>query len=160
MGYDETLRDFRDLVHDPEKLLDQVRCVAIDHVNVDVKRPWESYNKAALLRGFKNLDQVLLILNQDGSGAGDEGEGEGNFEGREVDFLEPKVEPEGLLRIWYCFRQGFMMEEKVLEEVSRESGMVYTPFTLPTVRLRCKTPKRKGSEGVLGLQARLEGMWI
>jgi len=141
MGYDETLRDFRDLVDDPKRLLDEVRSVAIDHVNVDIKRPWESYNKAALVRGFKNLTKVIVVLNSESE------DGTNIFSvDKEVEFLEPKADPECLLRIWYCFRQSFMLEEKVLEDVCRESGSEYVPYVLPVVRIRSKALKAMPAE--------------
>ncbi|KAH7417829.1 hypothetical protein BKA64DRAFT_180272 [Cadophora sp. MPI-SDFR-AT-0126] len=148
MGYDETLREFRQLVHDPTCLLDQVRYVAIDHVNVDVKRPWESYNKAVFLRSFKHLDEIALILNADGTGAGDISDATPNehqqltgvqkaSQGKLI-FEELRIDPERLLKIWYYFRQSFMIEEHLLEDVCRDSGREYEAFELPTVRILAK----------------------
>jgi len=128
MGYDETLRDFRAFLKEDEKeTLDKVQSIAIDHVDVEVKRPWESYNKMALLRGFPNLKEVLLILR--------DGDGRSGLEG----FKEPKLNPEELLRMWVDFRQSFAMEEKVLEDVSRVLGEEYVKWSLPVVRIRSKT---------------------
>jgi len=135
MGYDETLRDFRDLVSDEKGLLDGVRSIAIDHVNIEVKRPWESYNKASLLRGFKNLDEVILVL-------GDT-EDRGRM-GEEIEFLDAKEDPERLLRIWYFFRQSFIIEEKVLEDVCKEMEREYEKYNLPIVRIREKVLKKFG----------------
>ncbi|KAK0124816.1 hypothetical protein ONS96_008697 [Cadophora gregata f. sp. sojae] len=147
MGYDETLRDFRQLVHDPSCLLNQVRYVAIDHVNVDVKRPWESYNKAVFLRSFKHLDEIALILNADGTGAGDisppllspsqttEIKKQSQVK---LIFEELRIDPERLLKIWYYFRQSFMIEERLLEDICRDSGREYQAFELPTVRILAK----------------------
>ncbi|KAH7309328.1 hypothetical protein BKA65DRAFT_559541 [Rhexocercosporidium sp. MPI-PUGE-AT-0058] len=145
MGYDETLRDFRQLVLDPSGLLDQVRCVAIDHVNIDVKRPWESYNKAVFIRSFKHLDEINLVLNADGSGAGDSSplladqttKASPPKEGK-VTFDEVRIDPERLLKIWYYFRQSFMTEERLLEDVCRDSGKEYEAFELPTVKILAK----------------------
>ncbi|KAL5325638.1 hypothetical protein ACEPPN_006766 [Leptodophora sp. 'Broadleaf-Isolate-01'] len=145
MGYDETIRDFRQLVLDPTGLLDQVRCVAIDHVNVDVKRPWESYNKAVFLRSFKHLDEINLILNADGTGAGDasslphDQSTESKRQKEEkVIFDELRIDPERLLKIWYYFRQSFMVEERLLEDVCRDLEREYEAFELPTVRILAK----------------------
>ncbi|EPE37066.1 hypothetical protein GLAREA_09229 [Glarea lozoyensis ATCC 20868] len=128
MGYDDTLRDFKRLVMDNEGVLDEVWKVAIEHVDLNVKRPWESYNKASLIRSFRKLEEVLLVL------LDDEGEHIGYDE--EVEFVTPKVHPEKLLRMWVDFRQAFVMEEKILEDVCTESGREYKLFTLPAVRLR------------------------
>jgi hypothetical protein len=128
MGYDDTLRDFTRLVVDNEGALNEVRKVAIEHVDLNVKRPWESYNKSSLIRSFRKLEEVFLVL------LDNEGEHIGYDE--EVEFLTPKVHPEKLLRMWVDFRQAFVMEEKILEDVCAESGREYKPFTLPAVRLR------------------------
>lgn len=146
MGYDETLRDFRQLIHDPSNLLSSLRYVAIDHVNVDVKRPWESYNKAVFLRSFKHLDEIALILNADGSGAGDSASLSSSEDLAEVKkcsrgkliFSELRIDPERLLKIWYYFRQSFMIEERLLEDVCRDLGREYEAFELPTVRILAK----------------------
>ncbi|KUJ16573.1 uncharacterized protein LY89DRAFT_544453, partial [Mollisia scopiformis] len=134
MGYDETLRDFRSIVSDPNQQLDQVRSIALDVVALEVKRPWEGYNKATLLRSFKNLQEVILVL---GSNASEEDNTE-TPQKQVIQFAEPKDDPERLLKIWYYFRQSFIAEEKILEEVCQASGKPYTPFSLPTVKIRSK----------------------
>lgn len=130
MGYDETLRDFKSFVCDPSHLLDQVRMIAIDHVDVEVKRPWESYNKASLIRGFKNLEQVVLVLCQK-----DRGMGAG---WKETLFVNPKETVEEVLKFWIDFRQTFLLEERRLEEICREVGRDYEKFSLPIVRVKDK----------------------
>lgn len=131
MGYDETLRDFKSLVLDPTHLLDQVRRIAIDHVDVEVKRPWESYNKVSLIRGFKNLDEVVLVLCQKGGG---------REEGwrKQTVFVDPSEGVEEVLRFWFDFRQTFLLEERRLEEVCIEVGREYERFSLPTIKIRDK----------------------
>lgn len=130
MGYDETLRDFSSLVVDREGLLNEVRRIAIDHVDIEVKRPWESYNKASLIRGFKKLEELVLVLSQKGAEAG-------NF-ASEVKFLEPRERIEDVLRFWVDFKQTFLLEEKGLEEICRELGRRYEKFVLPSVKIRDK----------------------
>ncbi|KAL2066067.1 hypothetical protein VTL71DRAFT_2138 [Oculimacula yallundae] len=157
MGYDETLRDFRQLVHDPTNLLDQLKSVAIDHINVDVKCPWESYNTAIFLRSFKHLDEIKLILNADGTGVGDlEYDRDSSHESNKVALHqniildELSIAPERLLTIWYYFRQSFMMEEQVLEDVCRDTDREYEPFELPTIRILAKVSgaQTKAAKGV------------
>jgi hypothetical protein len=133
MGYDDTLRDFRELVNDTDGsgLLDEVRSIAIDHVNVDVKRPWEGYNKASLLRSFRKLEEVFLVL-----GNGDGGRVMGHGKGGEMVFREPRGDPECSLRIWWEFKQAFVAEERLLEEVCRESGRAFEKFELPVVKIK------------------------
>jgi len=133
MGYDETLRDFKNLVKDEEGVLDEVRRLAIEHVDPEVKRPWESYNKASLLREFRNLEEVVLVLLtvKDETIGVDE----------DVKFVEPKGELEVLLRMWIDFGQSVVVEEKLLESVCREMGKEYEPWSLPSVRIRSKMLK-------------------
>lgn len=125
MGYDESVRDFKNLVLDPMGLLSEVRHIAMDHVNPEIKRPWESYNKAMCLRGFRKLEEVTLVLANEGVPCNPE-----------LQFQEPKVDPERLLRIWYYFRQSFLVEERILEDMCKESGRAYEAFALPTVRIK------------------------
>jgi len=154
MGYDSTLRDFRSLVYDPSSLLSEVRSVAVDHVRGDIKRPWEAYNKACFVRSFPKLEEIIIVLND---GEEDIGVNE------EVEFVEPKGDPERLLMVWYFFRQSFLQEERVLEEVCRESGREYEVFNLPVVRIRRKerkasVGKRERRNGVMAIEKALERM--
>ncbi|KAL3419739.1 hypothetical protein PVAG01_08237 [Phlyctema vagabunda] len=130
MGYDETLRDFRNYLAQPE-LLDQVGCLALDHVDVEVKRPWESYNKAALIREFPRLEEMLLVLCEPGQSKVADIKAD-------VVFTEPREDPEELLMMWADFRQAFIQEQKLLEEVCREVGKECVQYVLPTVRIRAK----------------------
>jgi hypothetical protein len=153
MGYDSTLRDFRSLVTDPSSLLEEVRSVAVDHVRGDIKRPWEAYNKASFIRSFPKLEEIIIVL-------GDEDGEEIGFN-EEVEFVEPKGDPERLLKVWYYFRESFLQEERSLEEVCRESGREYEKFILPVVNIKRKTRRGMGGKkagGVVGLEEALEGM--
>ena len=160
MGYDSTLRDFRSLVHDPTSLLSEVRSVAVDHVREDIKRPWEAYNKACFIRSFPKLEEIIIVLNDE---QGEEGGVIGVNE--EVEFVEPKGDPERLLMVWYFFRQSFLQEEMVLEEVCRESGREYEMFNLPVARIRRKVRKvdagtreagRRNRNGITAIERALE----
>lgn len=133
MGYDETLRDFRDYLKDDQKgVLDEIQRIAIDHVDAAVKRPWESYNKAAFMRDLPKLQEVLLILPDVEERAGL----------RDVDeFVQPVMEPEELLKIWVEFHQSIAIEEKLLEDISRIEEKPYTKWSLPNVRVMAR-PKR------------------
>ncbi|APA12828.1 hypothetical protein sscle_10g075980 [Sclerotinia sclerotiorum 1980 UF-70] len=132
MGYDETLRDFRTFLNTPE-LLDDVKAIAIDHVDVEVKRPWESYNKATLLRSFPNLDLVKLIIRENQRACGKVNE--------DFEFVEPRMEPEDILRIWVDFKQSFMREERTLKEIAMGLEREYIGWALPTVRVQTKVKK-------------------
>ncbi|CAG8954667.1 hypothetical protein HYFRA_00004589 [Hymenoscyphus fraxineus] len=138
MGYDETLRDFRSLVKDEEGLLNELRKVAIEHVDLTIKRPWESYNKASVLRSFSKLEEVILVQV--------EGQNEATKLGwdEEVGFVQARGDPEKLLRIWVDFRQAFIMEEKLLEKVCQDMGREYKAFFLPALRLERKVRVERG----------------
>lgn len=132
MGYDETLRDFPTFLAKPE-LLDDVKTIAIDHVDVEIKRPWESYNKATLMRSFPNLDMVKLVIKEDKRVCGGLEE--------DFEFVEPKMDPEHVLRIWVDFKQSFVREERTLKEIAEGQEMEYMGWALPTVRILTKVKK-------------------
>ncbi|KAG9238485.1 hypothetical protein BJ875DRAFT_40012 [Amylocarpus encephaloides] len=151
MGYDDTLRDFRKLVRDDEGALDEIKRVAIDSVDLDIKRPWESYNKASFLRGFSNLEEVILVM------PGDKIRLE-----EHVEFVSARDDTEKLLRTWVTFRQAFNMEETMLERMCNDMGRDYQLWTLPTVRLRAKTRARvqRKSIDVEETVAKLSGLMM
>jgi len=127
MGYDDTIRDFRDLVTD-DTVLDEMKSIAIDHVDLEIKRPWEAYNKVALLRSLPKLKEVVLVV-----GCGNSvGLGEKEL------LVEPKQDPEHLLRIWAAFRQGVAMEERGLEDACKSMETEYVRWQSPSVHIRTK----------------------
>lgn len=131
MGYDDTLRDFRHLLNN-DKVLDEVKFVAIDHVDIEIKRPWEAYNKVALLRSLSKLKEVVLVV----------GGGKNVGLGEEEQFVEPKQDPEHSLRIWASFRQSVAMEEKSIEEGCTSMEMEYVRWQSPPIRIRSKGLRR------------------
>ncbi|KAK8011287.1 hypothetical protein PG990_010252 [Apiospora arundinis] len=58
MGYDDSCRDFAELVTD----IPQVQNLALDHVNPAIRRPWETYNKYVLMQSFTHVTEVYLVL--------------------------------------------------------------------------------------------------
>jgi hypothetical protein len=98
------------------------------------------------------LEEVIIVLDDEVQG--------GIGLNEEVEFLEPKEDPEKLLMVWYYFRQSFLQEEKLLEEVCGEMGKEYERFNLPVVRIRRKVRKGYGRKltGVVGLEEASEGM--
>ncbi|KAK6066977.1 hypothetical protein SCUP234_11814 [Seiridium cupressi] len=58
MGYDDNARDFAELVTGAS----EVTNLALDHVNPAIRRPWETYNKYALMQSFPRVMQVYLVL--------------------------------------------------------------------------------------------------
>ena len=156
MGYDESIRDFRNLVarestlgNEPEKVKNeiwrQVRYIALDYVDVNIKRPWESYNKACLIRSFPNLEEINLVIRP----AQSPGpvvrwlelapELSSRRMEQSITFTAPKVNAEMLLRWWAGFRHSFAIEERMLENNGVKNGKPYEAFLLPAVKLvtRC-----------------------
>ena len=151
MGYDESLRDFKSVIRDPTNLLDKLLYVAIDHVNPEIKRPWESYNKATFLRSLPNLEEVNLVMQNETLPL--------PFSAGNMELQDPAVDPEKLMRIWYYFRQTFLDEERLLEESCKETGREYKAFSLPTVRIKTIVPADHASKSDMeGLESALQRM--
>ncbi|KAK6214480.1 hypothetical protein LQW54_004388 [Pestalotiopsis sp. IQ-011] len=58
MGYDDNARDFAELCTGAAEVVN----LALDHVNPAVRRPWETYNKYALMSSFPKVMEVYLVL--------------------------------------------------------------------------------------------------
>jgi hypothetical protein len=58
MGYDDNARDFAELVTGASQVLN----FALDHVDPAIRRPWETYNKYALMQSFPRVKEVYLVL--------------------------------------------------------------------------------------------------
>ncbi|KAI1386178.1 uncharacterized protein F4822DRAFT_431052 [Hypoxylon trugodes] len=63
MGYDDALRSFTELVPGTDDIVN----LAIDYVRPDIRRPWETYNKYALMHSFPKAKEVYLVLDGDTS---------------------------------------------------------------------------------------------
>ncbi|KAI1476344.1 hypothetical protein F4774DRAFT_420856 [Daldinia eschscholtzii] len=61
MGYDDALRSFTQLVSGIEDTVN----LALDYVKPDIRRPWETYNKYALMQSFPKVKEVDLVLGND-----------------------------------------------------------------------------------------------
>ncbi|OTB00079.1 hypothetical protein M426DRAFT_43129, partial [Hypoxylon sp. CI-4A] len=61
MGYDDASRSFTSLVLDT---LDTAN-LAIDYIKPSVRRPWETYNKYALMQSFPRVKEVYMVLSND-----------------------------------------------------------------------------------------------
>lgn len=171
MGYDETVRDFMTLVaketpiqeeppHNSRRRIGQdginiwenVHSIALDYVDVNIKRPWESYNKACLIRSFPRLEEICLVINTPNTMTITNTLATQRLEDvetnrktvdrerkQQIEFVKPKISPEKLLRWWVGFRQGFAMEEKTLERASTVAKREYQPYALPVVNLVVKS---------------------
>ncbi|KAI1107025.1 hypothetical protein F4804DRAFT_299129 [Jackrogersella minutella] len=61
MGYDDDSRSFTEFVLDTDNTLN----LAIDYVRPSIRRPWETYNKYALMQSFPKVREVDLVLDTD-----------------------------------------------------------------------------------------------
>ncbi|KAG9248143.1 hypothetical protein BJ878DRAFT_83427 [Calycina marina] len=121
MGYDDTLRDFRYFLDD-DTVLNEVKTVAIDHVDVDVRRPWEAYNKLALLRTLPNLKELVLVVGEvQGTGEGD---------------VTPQEQAQTMTRIWAAFCEIVAIEEKGLKDGCKDTEMDHVKWQLPRIFIR------------------------
>ncbi|RKF54954.1 hypothetical protein GcC1_207010 [Golovinomyces cichoracearum] len=118
---------------------DQLRSVAIDHVDPEIKRPWERFNKASFLRGFPLLNEIILVLPSDEE-APPSTPATSAIKPihSETDSLwcDPQLPPETIVQIWWCFRKSFATEENILKEVCDDLGTEYKGISLPTVRVK------------------------
>lgn len=104
MGYDDAARDFRRRVDDA----DGVRTLAIDHVDPDIRRPWEAYNKFALIQSFSRLAEVFLVLAADDDDDG--GAGSRPRRGSELEFVAPERDPTDISRLLADVYESFCFE--------------------------------------------------
>ena len=110
MGYGDTARDFAQYVVDT---VDHVHSLAIDHVQPEVRRPWETYNKFCLMRNFPLLKDAFLIF---ASASDDEGACEGDGQ---IEFVDPRADQEHIMKLM----------EDVTESFSYEVGYDIRPTT-------------------------------
>lgn len=81
LGYADAARDFaQHVLHTAP----HVRRLAIDHVRPEIRRPWETYSKYWLMRGFPLLREAFLVL---GSGTEEDVTGDGQGQ---IEFVDPR----------------------------------------------------------------------
>ncbi|RKF64528.1 hypothetical protein OnM2_018042 [Erysiphe neolycopersici] len=156
MGYDEDFRLFKSFIVEEmveeaiqaesggiahANRIEQLRSVAIDYVDAQIKRPWEAYNKASFIRGFPQLDEIILVIADKDEGSLEETQpiSSSHYSHRPKSITRwrnPHLPPETILNMWWDFRQSFVTEENVLREVCEETGKIYEIFSLPTVRIK------------------------
>jgi hypothetical protein len=132
IGYDETLRDFKSYLAMPEEL-NCIQMVALDHVNVVVKQPWEGYNKAVWIRSFAQLEQLTLVLCSQEATCKENAAGDtsvGNLE-----FVEPQEDPETMQCILEDFKRSFTQEQTIPVDYPSQEGPV---VALPRLGARAK----------------------
>lgn len=82
LGYADAARDFaQHVLHTAP----HVRRLAIDHVRPEIRRPWETYSKYWLMRGFPLLREAFLVLGSEEDVTGSSGQGQG-----QIEFVDPR----------------------------------------------------------------------
>lgn len=131
MGYDETLRDFKEFMREPRDL-DAVRRLGLDFVEGDVKRPWEAYDKAVLIKSFPHLEKIYLVLGLKRRLRERDG---GAHNVMPTVFVPPKEDAREIFRVWTEFRDSFAREERLLSDMDFEHGRACVPYVLPPVEV-------------------------
>lgn len=133
MGYDDTLRDFSTYMADQSDL-DHVQRIALDSVEIGVKRPWEAYDKAVLIKSFHHISQLYLVLERRPTWLSNlprDFLGEKTKE-RNIKLVEYEDQTEAA-KVGGDFEMQFVREEEMLKHIWRSEGQVYEPHTLPPV---------------------------
>lgn len=107
MGYDETLRNFKTYLARPAEL-DDLRALALDHVNAEAKRPWEAYNKTVCIRDFVRLETVTLVLSSELASPWREDAQE--IMACDFEFVDPMESSKSILSILLDFKETFAQE--------------------------------------------------
>lgn len=135
MGYDDTLRDFATYM----KKADDLACItrlALDSVDNAVKRPWEAYDKAVLIKSFPNLATLYLVRQRkEGwlSNLPRDFLGE-KMKAREIKFVDYE-DGEEAERVGREFEGQFEREEGMLRDIWASEGMEYEVHRLPPVKV-------------------------
>lgn len=135
MGYDDTLRDFATYMTNPHDLACVTR-VALDSVEAGLKKPWEAYDKAVLIKSFPNLTTLFLVLKRKEiwlSNLPRDFLGE-KMKAREIKFVDFEDQAEAA-KVGGDFEFQFNHEERMLKDIWASEGMKYCPHKLPEVRV-------------------------
>jgi len=97
LGYADACRDFAQHVLDTTE---HVRRLAIDHVRPEIRKPWETYSKYWLMRGFPFLREAFLVL-----GAEDDVDGAG-----QIEFVDPRRSWEEIRAVMDNVKASFRCE--------------------------------------------------
>lgn len=137
MGYDETIRDFRSFLAKPEDL-DDVHRLALDYVEGNEKRPWEAYDKACLIRSFRMLDSVAVVLSKNRWNDVQHTKLQRQIKEtprHEFVFVAPREKDDEVMRACDEFREAWNREEEARKDVILCSGGTYQKSVLPPVEV-------------------------
>ncbi|KAI1497705.1 hypothetical protein F5X99DRAFT_357576 [Biscogniauxia marginata] len=128
MGYSDDSRSFTELVQDADDIVN----LAIDHVSPTIRRPWETYNKYALMQSFPRVREVYLVLHDDPL-ADEEIHGD-------VDLADPAGDVLDLCRLLSDVKESFSYEVGTTHDVGEKEEVVEEPRLPPLVLKSIVTP--------------------
>lgn len=144
MGYDASIRDFSAVLSNTDEL-NLVRRIALDVVQAGIKRPWEAYDKAVLIKSFPLLQTLVLVLKKKEVWLSNlprdflAEKRRGAIEFRSLDSREEAEKVEG------DFRMQFANEEEELRRMWASDGVLYERRELGAIEVVEK--RRVGGEG-------------
>ncbi|KAI1491374.1 hypothetical protein F5X96DRAFT_631831 [Biscogniauxia mediterranea] len=127
MGYNDDSRSFTELVADADDIVN----LAIDHVSPTIRRPWETYNKYALMQSFPRVREVFLVLHDD-----PEEEEDDDHHG-DMDLADPAGDVLDLCRLLADVKESFSYEVGTTHSVGEKEEVVEEP-KLPPLVLKAK----------------------
>lgn len=102
MGYDDNARDFAELVTGTSEVVN----LALDHVDPAIRRPWETYNKYALMQNFPEVIEVYLVLDSTTSNSPHHDKARHTF----LRLAEPAGDPTDICKLLQDVKMSFTYE--------------------------------------------------
>lgn len=113
MGYDDNARDFAELCTGASEVVN----LALDHVNPAIRKPWETYNKYALMSSFPKVMEVYLVLDSVAANCDDHHAGSGGNNGNNkatkhgfIKLAEPLGDPTEICKLLQDVKMSFTYE--------------------------------------------------
>ncbi|KAI2636893.1 hypothetical protein GGS26DRAFT_458778 [Hypomontagnella submonticulosa] len=126
MGYDDVSRSFTELVLDTDDTIN----LAIDYVKPDIRRPWETYNKYALMQSFPKVQEVYLVLDND--------EPDEEHDHEDIDLVDPTGDILALCQLLSDVKESFFYEVGSNYTVGDTKEEFFEQPTLPPLVLKSK----------------------
>ncbi|KAI1412181.1 hypothetical protein F5Y13DRAFT_190541 [Hypoxylon sp. FL1857] len=135
MGYDDALRSFTELVLD----IDDTVNLALDYVRPAIRRPWETYNKYALMQSFPKVKEVNLVLDND-----TQAQDNSHEDHVDIGLVDPTGDISALCRLLSAVKESFFYEVGSNYTVGDTKEEFFEQPVLPPLVLKSKvmTPHR------------------
>ncbi|KAI1142134.1 hypothetical protein F5Y05DRAFT_409282 [Hypoxylon sp. FL0543] len=135
MGYDDALRSFTELVLNTDDTVN----LAIDYVKPTIRRPWETYNKYALMQSFPKVKEVNLVLDTETAAEEDTHE-----DHEDIGLVDPRGDMSALCRLLSAVKESFLYEVGSNYTVGDTKEDFFEQPVLPPLVLKSKvmTPHR------------------